>query len=227
MPTLIRSKRRSLSIEVKPDSTIIIKAPLKMPSAYIEKFLASKENWIRRKQAHFKNLSQVFPQPTFENGMAVWYLGNCYQLNLVQQKMQAKLDETTLTLYVPNTKPETVKRRLSLWYKTLALDIITDRVEYFLPSVNKPYRDLKIKTLKRQWGHCSRAGHLGFNWILMMAPLDVVDYVVVHECCHLLVHNHSMAFWKEVERILPQYKNQERWLKENGPGLLRQYFHDS
>jgi predicted metal-dependent hydrolase len=224
MFTLTRSRRRSVAIVVDPDASVRVLAPLRTPLSAIEAFVHRKSPWIEKKKAHFLRVFQIYPTQTFKDGMTVWYLGESLTLTLkIARKKGWEFEEDVLYLNVPNNEPTSIKTRIIDMYKTLALDIITDRVEHFLPHIQKSYQSIGIKTLKRQWGHCTRNGHLGFNWLLMLAPLAVIDYVVVHECCHLKVHNHSASFWREVAAILPQYKQEELWLKQNGPGLLHQF----
>ena len=94
------------------------------------------------------------------------------------------------------------------------------KVEYFAPIVGVSYGRITIRNQKTRWGSCSSKGNLNFNVALMRAPIEVLDYVVVHELCHRLYLNHSKDFWKEVERVLPDYRLREKWLKENGTRLM-------
>ena len=98
--------------------------------------------------------------------------------------------------------------------------MIPERVRYFAPKVGVDYGMITIRNQKTRWGSCSARGNLNFNCLLMLAPSEVIDYVVVHELCHRKELNHSPRFWAEVARVLPDYKRQERWLKENGKRLM-------
>lgn len=101
-----------------------------------------------------------------------------------------------------------------------ALDIIPKRVQLFAPIIGVGYGKLTVRNQKTLWGSCSSGGNLSFNCLLMLAPPEVVDYVVVHELCHRRHMNHSKSFWGEVERVLPNYRVQKKWLKDNGNELL-------
>lgn len=101
-----------------------------------------------------------------------------------------------------------------------ALEVIPQRVAYFAPLVGVTYGKITIRNQRTRWGSCSSKGNLNFNCLLMLAPMDVVDYVVVHELCHRKEMNHSPKFWAQVERILPNYKCSKLWLKENGQALI-------
>ena len=100
-----------------------------------------------------------------------------------------------------------------------AAEYIPGRVSYFAGLIGVDYGRVTIRRQKTRWGSCSSKGNLNFNCLLMLAPGEVLDYVVVHELCHRKEMNHSRAFWREVERVLPDYRKQVKWLKENGSGL--------
>lgn len=101
-----------------------------------------------------------------------------------------------------------------------ALKIIPARVEYFAKIIGVTYGNITIRNQKTRWGSCSSKGNLNFNCLLMLAPPEVLDYVVVHELCHRKQMNHSKAFWVEVEKAFPAYKESIKWLKEEGSEIM-------
>lgn len=101
-----------------------------------------------------------------------------------------------------------------------ALKVIPERVEYFAKVIGVTYGKITVRNQKTRWGSCSSKGNLNFNCLVMLTPLEVIDYVVVHELCHRKEMNHSKAFWAEVEKVLPNYKEQVKWLKENGGQII-------
>lgn len=101
-----------------------------------------------------------------------------------------------------------------------ALKVIPERVEYFAKVIGVTYGKITIRNQKTRWGSCSSKGNLNFNCLLMLAPPEVLDYVVVHELCHRKQMNHSKAFWLEVEKVLPNYKEVRKWLKEEGSQMI-------
>lgn len=101
-----------------------------------------------------------------------------------------------------------------------ALKVIPERVEYFAKVIGVTYGKITIRNQKTRWGSCSSKGNLNFNCLLMLAPPEVLDYVVVHELCHRKQMNHSKAFWLEVEKVLPDYKEARKWLKEDGSQMI-------
>lgn len=98
--------------------------------------------------------------------------------------------------------------------------IVTARVRYYAPIIGVTYGQIAIRTQHTRWGSCSSKGNLNFNCLLALVPPEVLDYVVVHELCHRKEMNHSVQFWKEVERVIPYYKSCKKWLKENGTSLI-------
>lgn len=111
------------------------------------------------------------------------------------------------------------KSALDARYRQAAKEYIPRRVEHYLPMTGGRYERITIRAQKTRWGSCSARGTLSFNWKLMLAPPDVLDYVVVHELCHLTYMNHSREFWEAVERVMPDYRTRRRWLKEHGSEL--------
>ena len=102
-----------------------------------------------------------------------------------------------------------------------ALRYIPERVAYFAQVVGVTYGRITIRNQKKRWGSCSSKGNLNFNCLLMLTPPEVIDYVVVHELCHRKEMNHSKAFWNEVEKVCPNYKESVRWLKESGSQVMQ------
>lgn len=125
-----------------------------------------------------------------------------------------------------DTTPQGVKKRLEQWYIHLGKQVFPERVSYYYPLISRlaesmgkeivPVNRITIRSQKTRWGSCSSKGNLNFNWRLLMAPAEILDYVVVHELCHLLYLNHSRQFWQAVGNILPDYPKRRSWLKANG-----------
>ena len=102
----------------------------------------------------------------------------------------------------------------------LALKVISVKVKHYAGLMNVQYGRITIRNQKTRWGSCSSKGNLNFNCLLMLAPDEVVDYVVIHELCHLIEMNHSKAFWKQVEQMMPDYKKHRKWLKDHGNEIM-------
>ena len=178
---LIRSNRRSISIEIKQRGQIIVRAPLRMPLTEIKRFVSSREDWIF---AHQKKVLEREAASRPESGDL-----------LTEEELRALADE--------------------------ALKTIPARAAYYAPKIGVTYGRITIRNQKTRWGSCSAKGNLNFNCLLMLTPPEVLDSVVVHELCHRKEMNHSKRFYEEVLRVFPNYRECERWLKVNGPAILR------
>ena len=108
---------------------------------------------------------------------------------------------------------DTISEELKKWYVQRAKDIISDRVHVHAENMGLNYNNIRIKTLKSRWGSCSSLRNLNFNWVLIMCPIEIIDYVVIHELAHLVHMNHSAKFWSLVEDYCPDYKSSINWLK--------------
>lgn len=174
---IIRSSRRTISLELRQDYSVVIRVPWQVSDTDAMEFLNRKRKWIEK---HMK------------------------------QKSEEKSD------IVPPLSTEEIKR-----LSNQALVIFPQKVKYYAEILNVSYGRITIRSQKTRWGSCSAKGNLNFNCLLMLAPDKVQDYVVVHELCHRLEMNHSAAFWTQVERIMPDYKKYQDWLKKNGKDLIK------
>lgn len=129
-----------------------------------------------------------------------------------------KIKETKERFEAESTEKLTREKVIALAEE--ALKVIPERVEYFAKVIGVTYGKITIRNQKTRWGSCSSKGNLNFNCLLMLASSEVLDYVVVHELCHRKQMNHSKAFWLEVEKVLPNYKEVRKWLKEEGSQMI-------
>ena len=176
--SVIRSNRKSISIEIRQDATILVRAPYQMQNTEINRFIKEKEDWIVK---HLKKAEDR------------------------QRKMRD----------IQKLSVEEIQKLTDL-----ALKIIPVKVKYFAGVMNVSYGRITIRNQKTRWGSCSAKKNLNFNCLLMLAPDEVVDYVVVHELCHLIEMNHSKKFWAQVEPVMPDYKKQKQWLKDHGNEII-------
>ena len=175
---VIRSRRKTLSMQVKGDGRVEIRAPLRTSDAEIRRFLETHRRWLEK------------------------------HLQKAQALQQAKAGVRKLTGAEIAELKKKAKRDLP------------ERVAYWAPLIGvKPGR-IAIRCQKTRWGSCSTKGNLNFNCLLMLAPDGVIDSIVVHELCHLKHMNHSKRFYAEIEKVLPDYRQHQQWLKENGEFLL-------
>ena len=208
--TLQRSQRRSIAIQVTPMGTIIVKAPYLLPKFLIDQFVHKKASWIHKKIA----VATKFPlqiKNTISEGDTYYFLGSPYVVKIgAFQKISC-----SETLNFPRHLLFRGKIELTNWYITKAKHIITERIEYFATRMNTTYRRISYSDTSSKWGSCSPDNALQFNWRLVMAPIIVLDYVVVHELAHTKEKNHGPRFWQIVASQKPAYKHHRAWLKEN------------
>ena len=158
------------------------------------------------------------PRPKeFIDGEEFLYLGRKYELSLVPRA--TKDVELTDRLCLADRVRPFASRALKRWYQVAARQFIGQRCEWYAASIGCQPVSVKINDARKRWGSCGSKGTLNFSWRLIMAPPDIIDYVVVHELAHIGQLNHSAAFWRRVADVLPDYKIREAWLQENG-GLL-------
>jgi predicted metal-dependent hydrolase len=213
---LIRSKRRTIALIIERDGSFTVRAPMRAPHAAIETFIQQKADWITRTRENIKSIEPIVGKQ-YTDGEKFLFLGSSFDLKLVElQKHPLHFDSGFTLRRSAQPKGEQVFTR---WYKEHALEIISERVKQYSQQYTFMPKQVKISSAKTRWGSCSPDGTLNFTWRLVMAPLDVIDYVVVHELVHLRVKDHSSKFWKAVESICPEYKNQRKWLRINGEKL--------
>lgn len=199
---------------INPDATLTVRAPIHISLAYIEKLINQKQRWIKRKLDEIKSRPAAKPKE-FVDGEEFFYLGKIYGLKIVESKT-IFLDDY---LYFPKSMLPDACARLMQWYKAQAAKKITERVGCYAKEAGLTYKSIKITQAQRRWGSCSHNGNLNFSWRLVMAPLQVIDYVVAHELAHLGEMNHSPRFWQKVKLFFPNYKQAEKWFKHNGHKL--------
>jgi predicted metal-dependent hydrolase len=217
---LIHSRRKTVALIIQRDGTLTVRAPLRMSAVHIQEFVQSHAEWIREKQAQAK-ASPPAPQKHFVDGETFLYLGKEYPLTIVaHQRPTLTFNGDKFQLAIA-TLPK-AQQAFIHWYKDQARTVISERVAFHATQNKFIYQKIRISSARTRWGSCSTNGTLSFTWRLVLAPLEIVDYVVIHELVHTRVKNHSKTFWQRVGEILPEYKKHIRWLKQNGRHLTLQ-----
>ena len=174
---IIRSKRKTGCIEIKPDGRILVRVPNRFSQAKIDEMLEKRHDWI------IKHLADID---------------------------RRKSDKS----------PEKISKEDAKRLKKKAAQYLPERCKLYASSLGVDYKRISIRFQKSRWGSCSTKGNLNFNALLMMTPIEVIDYVVIHELCHRREMNHSKNFWALVESVMPDYKVHKNWLKENGGQIM-------
>ncbi len=214
---IIRSKRTSFGLEIKPDGRLIVRAPQTATQKEIRAVVARKANWILKTQSR---LAQKFPTikpKTFAPGETFWYLGQQYPLRLTdRQRPPLALDGEFKLSRAAQYRARAV---FIEWYREETRTITQDLIDTYAKTYGFCVNQVRVTSARTRWGSCSGKNNLNFTYRLCMAPLPVVDYVVIHELVHLKVRNHSKSFWEAVAAIKPNYPTERAWLKEHGPLL--------
>ena len=213
---IVRSNRKTVALIVTQDAILVVRAPVFTPMEHIERLVSKKSSWIRQK------IAEVIKRPKpltkeFVGGEGFLYLGKLYKLHIVDDA--SLIIELKDRLYISKNSLPQARQVIVQWYKKEALKIIRERCAWYAKITGYKPASVKITNAQKRWGSCGPKGTLNFSWRLIMAPVEVIDYLVVHELVHIGQPDHSKLFWTEVESILPDYKKREKWLKENG-GLL-------
>lgn len=215
---LIRSKRKTISIHIERDGSVSARIPEEISEEEILKVLKSKEYQIHKNLALWSQLNQTKVERDYVNGQSFLYLGRNYRLHFVEE----------------NLGPLLFKKgyfHLSLSDKNLAremfIDFYKEKLNEKLKPILKRYKgqlgvnpkEIKVMELQNRWASCTSSGNVNFHWKCAMAPIDVLNYIVVHELTHLIHPNHTNAFWNELDKVMPNYQKQIQWLKINGAGM--------
>lgn len=212
---ILRGNRVSISIQIDRNGEVIVKAPRFVPKFLIDQFINSKREWIEKNLA--KVSTRIPKKKQYKEGEEFFYLGIPHKLQFTTgTEILAKNN----TLYFPKGAAFRIEKELETWFKKQAEKLIRDRVAYHAAKMRATYKDIFFSDTISKWGTCFHDNTLQFNWRLIMAPLLVIDYVVIHELTHTTEKHHQASFWTRVRNFTPAYRQHRKWLEQNGH-LLR------
>ena len=215
--------RQTTDIVIERDGVVRVRPPTRMTPEQVDETVFSKRMWIYRNLAEWHDLNATRVVREWVNGESFLYLGSSYRLSLVDEQDEAlKLKDGRFQLLrsvMARGGREVAQQVFEQFYVDKALPRIRQRVTHFAPRVGVTAGDVQVKDLGYRWANCLPSGQLHFHWKCLMAPLTVIDYIVVHELCHLRFRDHSAAFWNEVDKVLPQYRERKEWLRQRGAHL--------
>jgi predicted metal-dependent hydrolase len=219
--SLVRSKKRrkSIAMKIRKDGTLQINAPYSTHLDVIESFIISKYKWLQKRQAEIKN--QVLKTSAlYEDGEKHLYLGKLFTLRLItSNKSYVKHGDDFLDIY--HRKNSNIKNILNKWYKQQALEYFTKRTTLFVNSYDLPaVKSIKVRNMKARWGSCSNKAEITYNIHLIKASVESIDYVVIHELCHLIHANHSAGFYNLQTKLNPYWKLQKQSLDKQSLTIL-------
>ena len=209
--TLTRTKRKTIALYIR-NGSLFVRAPLKTPVRDIDRFIASKEKWIKSKLEASSTRQAQREKFTLTYGDSILFRGKQYPI-AARDGSRAGFADGQFFM-PPGLDPEQIKHVCIQLYRMLAKRDLVNRVSSFAKQMSVAPAAVKISGAKARWGSCSAKKSLNFSWRLAMADDDVIDYMVVHELAHIIEMNHSARFWAIVEGILPDYKIREKRLVE-------------
>lgn len=210
---LVRSRRRTIELTITEDARLVVRAPLRTPLHFIRDVVDKKQEWIRRKIREAGSRPVLTPRE-FRDGERFLFLGKAYELEI--SRCRARPVELGDRLYISSLALPEARRALKEWFRENAARHISGRCAHYARLIGRAPNLVRISNAEKRWGSCSPEGNLNFSWRLMMAPPEVIDYIVVHEMAHMEVPNHSASFWDKVASIMPEYRVHKKWLRENG-----------
>jgi predicted metal-dependent hydrolase len=216
-------------IVVKPGQVEIV-APWQIPEHKLHKFVESKQQWVSKALKKMDNSSPQlggFVPEEYKSGAKITYLGSGYPLTVKPSKLKRVKIEFNegYIAHIPQTMHpdehgDQIEQALIRWMKKQTKQLVEQIVQVYALKKQLFPRSITVKTQKSRWGSCGIHNDININWLLIMAPKEVLEYVVVHELCHIKVKNHSSQFWALVADHLPDYKSRRLWLKQQGRSLM-------
>ena len=218
-----RSDRaRRARIQVSVDGVEVV-VPRRLALRDVEPFVEEKRPWIERTLRRMREAEAENAPPVLGDGREVPYLGQRLGLRVkveaARKRSHVARRGHTLTVKVADTGLEAVRDALERWYRRQARVEVAPRLDAASARAGTPYTTLQIRGQRTRWASCSSTGAMSFNWRLLLAPPEILDYVVEHEVVHLQIHDHSPRFWAELKKRVPEYKTHETWLKRHGQSL--------
>ncbi|WP_105176778.1 MULTISPECIES: SprT family zinc-dependent metalloprotease [Clostridium] len=227
---IIRRKRKSICIKIDINGEVQVVAPMRTSKEHILNFFNSKHDWIVEKRRELKSVLNKKVKREFINDGTFMYLGKEYPIRLIfndkvkkisidfiDESLNSNIDSDFRFIIKTNTyENEKLKKALERWYRGKTLDIVKKRVKVHEWEFKDKIIKITVKEQKRRYASINIKNEVYFNWRISMAPIEVIDYIVVHEMCHMDFRNHSKQFWNRVEEVMPNYKKHHEYLKENG-----------
>ncbi len=221
--SVVSSDRKSVGLIVKPDGTFVVRKPDQLSSSDVKTAIEKKRSWLGEKLSEIDKIKEKKREKEFVSGEGFSYLGRSYRLKVLKDSVLfVKANGRRLEVHAPESIQEDenkIREAIVSWYFNRAEEKLTERARRYEGKVDVSFKGVKIKDQEKRWGSRTKNRTLLFNWRIMMAPLSIVDYVVVHELCHLKFNNHSKKFWKLLCSVLPDYQERKKWLEKNGPLL--------
>ena len=225
IPYKIFKTRRVKTSEVIVDAdTITVRVPFDKDKTEIQKLVLDKASWILKKQKEYRETTPEVRKPSFKENTTLPYLGNNYSLmiNRNQARNSIEIVDGKFIVGVNSAKVSnnTFKKLYEDWITERAQDIFEDKVRKQSKKLGVRAKGVAIKNLRNRWGSLTKNNTINLNLNLVKAPEDIIDYIILHELCHLIIKEHSHHYWELVHRSMPNYQDKIEWLNANGDNLM-------
>ncbi|MDF2502168.1 MAG: hypothetical protein K0Q77_2882 [Anaerosporomusa subterranea] len=224
--SLLFARRRTVRLKIVGPTTLEIVAPPKYRQVQAEAFIQAKAAWILATAKKLAAEEQAAAQYAVEPGRSLPFMGNNYTLTVAYHPVRpsVRLDGSLLRVCLPEklrNNQTALIQMLIHWYAEQARQHLGKKTLEWARVIGVKPVSISIRDPKTRWGSCSTRGSINYSWRVILAPPSIIDYLVVHELCHLLEPNHSSRYWGLVESILPDFRTSRHWLKANGGVLMR------
>lgn len=208
------SDRKTLNISVERDRSIVVRAPKHVTEEKIQAVVHSRQEWIKDKLAHVQKYPAVVEPKEFVSGESLLYLGKNYQLSLVNEPIEGV--QFNQRFIISQDNQHKANEMFREWYINQAKKKIKPVAQRYAKRLGVEYEECKVSEMKYRWGSCTPKGNIIFNWRIIKAPMQVVEYLVAHELAHLIEPNHTDQFWHILSIQIPNYSKHKEWLKLHG-----------
>ena len=207
---IIKTNRKSITIVIDKNGELIVRAPKFVSDKEIMKLLSTKQDWINKRLEEAQKTEKLKQDLTVKDGATIPFMGEIRRIHIGDFRKVTLTDEEIQlpTVYDP-------EKLFMKWLKTQALYTLQESVEHYAELMGLSYESVKLSNARTSWGTCTSKRELRFSWRLMLCPMEMLDYVVVHELSHIRHMNHSREFWACVGEVLPDYKTRRKWLKDH------------
>jgi len=221
--TRSRRRRKTASICIERDGRVSLRVPNHFTVERVEQFIESNRAWIYKHLAAWQDRNAARIEREYVDGEGFLYLGRTYRLKIVEEQDEPLVLKGGYFCLRSDRAPSRFSKTEEVFkdfYRRMVIRKVLERVAYYQERMGVIAGKVTVTESRHRWASCSAKGNLNFHWKCMMAPLTIIDYIVVHELAHLLHHRHDTAFWNVVDKVLPDYRERSQWLKVNGAGLV-------
>ena len=219
-----RSKRVRTSEIIVDEDSVMVRTPMDKPMSEIESIVRKKKNWIAKKQSEYRKREYKIIKPTFEVNSTLPYLGKNIPVkisaNLAISNSIELIDGEFQVSINGKVSPARIRKLYEQWLSSTAHKTFAQKVKEYSKLLNVKIKKVTIKYLKGRWGAITKVGGINLNANLIKAPEDVIDYIIIHELCHLIIKGHTHHFWELIRSYFPRYQDAVKWLDVNSSAMI-------